>query len=89
MSDTERGALKGAAADVGLDLTYSIGMTADRDLASEDAATRGRHRHGRRNYSCWPRKLLPVEDKQALTDRAVEGVREAIKAAKDCGVLGL
>jgi hypothetical protein len=39
------------------------------------------------NYSSWPRKLLPGEDKQVLTDRAVEGVREAIKAAEDCGVL--
>src|SRR5260370_455631 len=39
------------------------------------------------NYSSWPRKLLPGEDKQVLTNRAVEGVREAIKAAEDCGVL--
>jgi len=39
------------------------------------------------NYSSWPRKLLPGDDKQVLTDRAVEGVREAIKAAEDCGVL--
>src|SRR5258708_7294643 len=39
------------------------------------------------NYSSWPRKLLPGEDKQILTDRALEGVREAIKAAEDCGVL--
>src|SRR6266436_8741089 len=104
MSDTERGALKGAAADAGLDLTYSIGMTADMDLASKDAATRKKgvaflqdvaramkHMDGTVmagvNYSCWPRKLLPGEDKQVLTDRAVEGVREAIKAAEDCGVL--
>jgi D-psicose/D-tagatose/L-ribulose 3-epimerase len=29
---------------------------------------------------------LPGEDKQVLTDRAIEGVREAIKAAEDCGV---
>jgi hypothetical protein len=34
------------------------------------------------NYSSWPHKLLPGEDKQVLTDRAVEGVREAIKAAR-------
>jgi len=104
MSDTERDALKGAAADAGLGLTYSIGMTADMDLASEDAATRKKgvaflqdvartmkHMDGTVmagvNYSSWPRKLLPGEDKQVLTDRAVEGVREAIKAAEDCGVL--
>src|ERR1700732_850517 len=40
MSDTERDALKGAAADAGLGLTYSIGMTADMYRALEDAATR-------------------------------------------------
>src|SRR5260221_3943752 len=40
MSDTERDALKGTAADASLGLTYSIGMTADMDLASADAATR-------------------------------------------------
>src|ERR1700682_3680575 len=40
MSDSERDALKGAATDAGLGLTYSIGMTSDMDLASEDAATR-------------------------------------------------
>jgi D-psicose/D-tagatose/L-ribulose 3-epimerase len=39
------------------------------------------------NYSSWPRKLLPNEDKQVLTDRAVEGVREAVKTAEDCGVI--
>jgi D-psicose/D-tagatose/L-ribulose 3-epimerase len=38
------------------------------------------------NYSSWPRRPLPGEDKQALTDRAVQGVREAVKAAEDCGV---
>src|SRR5262249_54528988 len=38
------------------------------------------------NYSCWPRRPFPGEDKQPLTDRAVEGVREAIKTAEDCGV---
>src|SRR5258708_38836924 len=38
------------------------------------------------NYSSWPRKLLPGEDKQILTDRALQGVRETIKAAEDCGV---
>jgi D-psicose/D-tagatose/L-ribulose 3-epimerase len=39
------------------------------------------------NYSTWPRKLAPNEDKRVLTDRAVEGVREVIKAAEDCGVI--
>src|SRR5260370_6464072 len=39
------------------------------------------------NYSSWPRKLLPGEDKQILTDRAIEGVREAIKAAEDNDVI--
>jgi D-psicose/D-tagatose/L-ribulose 3-epimerase len=39
------------------------------------------------NYSSWPRKLAPNEDKRVLTDRAIEGVREAIKAAEDCGVI--
>ena len=39
------------------------------------------------NYSSWPRKLLPGEDKRAATDRAIEGVREAVKAAEDCGVI--
>jgi D-psicose/D-tagatose/L-ribulose 3-epimerase len=104
MSAPERDALKGAAADAGLGLTYSIGLSADMDLASEDAATRKKgiaflqdiaramkHMSGTVmagvNYSSWPRKLLPGEDKRVLTDRAVECVREAIKAAEDCGVL--
>ncbi len=39
------------------------------------------------NYSSWPRKLLPGEDKEILTERAVESVREAIKTAEDCGVI--
>src|SRR3984957_16470321 len=39
------------------------------------------------NYSSWPRKLALNEDKRVLTDRAVEGVREAIKTAEDCGVI--
>src|SRR6202162_5798506 len=39
------------------------------------------------NYSSWPRKLAPNEDKRVLTDRAVEGGREAIKAAEDCDVI--
>ena len=39
------------------------------------------------NYSSWPRKLAPNEDKRVLTDRAVEGVREAVKTAEDCGVI--
>jgi D-psicose/D-tagatose/L-ribulose 3-epimerase len=40
MSNAERATLKSAAAEAGLDLTYSIGMTADMDLASGDASTR-------------------------------------------------
>ncbi len=104
MSDGERRALKDAAQDAGLDFTYSIGMTADVDLVSPDAATRrkgveflqevsramgsvgGKIMAGI-NYSSWPRKLNPGEDKEALTALAVEGVREAIKAAEDHGVL--
>ncbi len=39
------------------------------------------------NYSSWPRKLAPTEEKEVLTDRAVEGVREAIKTAEDSGVI--
>jgi D-psicose/D-tagatose/L-ribulose 3-epimerase len=104
MSNAERAALKSAAAEAGLDLTYSIGMTVDMDLASGDASTRkkgisflqdvaqamkymGGTVLAGINYSSWPRKLLPGEEKEILTDRAVEGVREAIKAAEDCGVL--
>jgi D-psicose/D-tagatose/L-ribulose 3-epimerase len=104
MSPAERDVLKGAAADAGLGLTYSIGLTADMDLTSEDATTRKRgisflqeicramKQMGGTimagiNYSCWPRRPLPGEDKQVLTERAVEGVREAIKTAEDCGVL--
>jgi D-psicose/D-tagatose/L-ribulose 3-epimerase len=104
MSNADRNALKSAATEAGLDLTYSIGMTADMDLASEDAATRKKGisflqdvAHAMKymggtilagiNYSSWPRKLLPGEGKEILTDRSVEGVREAIKAAEDCGVL--
>jgi D-psicose/D-tagatose/L-ribulose 3-epimerase len=104
MSDAERDVLRGAVADAGLGLTYSIGMTADMDLASEDAGTRQRgiaflQKVARAmkymggtilagiNYSSWPRKLLPGEDKQILTDRAIKGVREAIKAAEDNDVI--
>jgi D-psicose/D-tagatose/L-ribulose 3-epimerase len=104
MSDAERDVLKGAIADAGLGLTYSIGMTADMDLVSEDTATRRKGiaflqqvaramKHmgdtvlAGINYSSWPRKLLPDEDKQILTDRAIEGVREAIKAAEDNDVI--
>jgi D-psicose/D-tagatose/L-ribulose 3-epimerase len=104
MSASERDTLKGAAADAGLGLTYSIGLTADMDMLSEDAATRknginflqdlcramkqmGGTVMAGINYSCWPRRPQPGEDKRVLTDRAVEGVREAIKAAEDCGVL--
>jgi D-psicose/D-tagatose/L-ribulose 3-epimerase len=39
------------------------------------------------NYSSWPRKLMPGEDKRVLTDRAIAGVKEAIKAAEDNDVL--
>jgi D-psicose/D-tagatose/L-ribulose 3-epimerase len=104
MSKAELDALKGAAADAGLGLTYSIGMTEDMDMVSEDASVRKngvtllqnlcrnmKHMGGTImagiNYSSWPRKLLPGEDKKAATDRAVEGVREAVKAAEDCGVI--
>jgi D-psicose/D-tagatose/L-ribulose 3-epimerase len=104
MSDAERDALKGSVADAGLSLTYSIGMTADMDLVSEDTATRRKgiaflQQIARAmkqmggtvlagiNYSSWPRKLLLGEDKQILTDRAIEGVREAIKAAEDNDVI--
>ena len=104
MSDSERDVLKGAAADAGLGLTYSIGMTSDMDLASEDAATRkkgvaflkdvvramkqiGGTVMAGINYSSWPRKLFPREDKKVLTDRSIEGVREVIKTAEDCDVI--
>jgi D-psicose/D-tagatose/L-ribulose 3-epimerase len=104
MSDAERDVLRGAVADAGLSLTYSIGMTADMDLASEDAGTRQKgiaflQKVARAmkymggtilagiNYSSWPRKLLPGEDKQILTDRAIKGVCEAIKAAEDNDVI--
>ena len=104
MSDAQRDVLKGAIAEAGLSLTYSIGMTADMDLVSEDTATRQKgiaflQQVARTmkymggtvlagiNYSSWPRKLLPDEDKQILTDRAIEGVREAIKAAEDNDVI--
>ena len=104
MTKTDRDVLKGAAADAGLALTYSIGMTADMDLVSDDVAIRKNGvaflqevAHAMKymggsvlagiNYSSWPRKLLPGEDKQILTERAVEGVSEAIKAAEDCGVI--
>ncbi len=104
MSNAERDVLRGVVADAGLSLTYSIGMTADMDLASEDAGTRQKgiaflQKVARAmkymggtilagiNYSSWPRKLLPGEDKQILTDRAIKGVREAIKAAEDNDVI--
>jgi D-psicose/D-tagatose/L-ribulose 3-epimerase len=104
MSDSERDVLKGAAADAGISLTYSIGMTADMDLVSDDGATRqkgigflqqvaramksmGGSILAGINYSSWPRKLLPGEEKKVLTDRAIAGVQEAIKAAEDNGVI--
>ncbi|MGB9274554.1 MAG: TIM barrel protein, partial [Terrimicrobiaceae bacterium] len=40
MGKAELDTLKAAAAEAGLGLTYSIGMTDDMDLVSEDAATR-------------------------------------------------
>jgi D-psicose/D-tagatose/L-ribulose 3-epimerase len=104
MTNAERDKLKAAVADAGLTLTYSIGMTVDMDLVSEDSAVRkkgivflqdvskamnyvgGRVMAGI-NYSSWPRKLLPGEDKRVLTDRAIAGVKEAIKAAEDNDVL--
>ena len=103
MSAENRATLKAAAADAGLGLPYSIGLTADMDMLSDDAATRKRgidflQQVSRAmqqmdgtimagiNYSSWPRKPLPGDDKEALTDRAVAGVKEAIKAAEDCGV---
>jgi D-psicose/D-tagatose/L-ribulose 3-epimerase len=104
MTKAELDALKGAAADAGLGLTYSIGMTEDMDMVSEDASVRKngvtmlenlcrnmKHMGGKImagiNYSSWPRKLQPGEDKRVLTDRAIEGVREAVKTAEDCDVL--
>jgi D-psicose/D-tagatose/L-ribulose 3-epimerase len=104
MSNAELDKLKGASADAGLDLTYSIGMTEEMDMVSEDSSVRKngvtllqdlcrnmKYMDGQImagiNYSSWPRKLLPGEDKRALTDRAIEGVREAVKAAEDCGVI--
>jgi D-psicose/D-tagatose/L-ribulose 3-epimerase len=104
MSDAERDVLKGAVADAGLILTYSIGMKGDMDLVSEDGATRkkgvtflqdvaramkymGGTVLAGINYSSWPRQLLPGEDKRILTDRAIAGVREAIKAAEDNDVV--
>ena len=104
MSKAERVALKGAADEAGLGLTYSIGMTADMDLASENAATRkkgvsflqdlsqamksmGGTIMAGINYNSWPRKLCPGEDEEVLTERAVQGVKEAIKSAEDCDVL--
>jgi D-psicose/D-tagatose/L-ribulose 3-epimerase len=104
MSNAERDKLRAAATEAGLTLTYSIGMTADMDMVSEDQAVRkkgieflqdvskamkymgGRVMAGI-NYSSWPRKLLPGEDKRVLTDRAIAGVKEAIKAAEDNDVL--
>jgi D-psicose/D-tagatose/L-ribulose 3-epimerase len=103
MSAAQRDALKGAAAEAGLTLTYSIGMSADMDLASEDQATRQNGIdflkevfHAMKylggtvlagvNYGSWPRKLMPGEDKQVLTDRSIQCVREVMKTAEDCGV---
>jgi len=104
MSNSDRDKLKAAAADAGLTLTYSIGMTADMDLVSENPTVRNKgitflqevskamgYMGGQVmagiNYSSWPRKLLPGEDKRKLTERAIAGVKEAIKTAEDNDVL--
>jgi D-psicose/D-tagatose/L-ribulose 3-epimerase len=104
MSNAERDKLKAAVAEAGLTLTYSIGMTAEMDLVSEDLAVQkkgisflndvskamkyiGGTVMAGINYSSWPRKLYPGEDKRVLTDRAIAGVKEAIKAAEDNDVL--
>jgi len=75
-----------------VDLTSSDAATRKRGVALLDDVSRAMKQMGGTilagiNYSSWPRKLQPDEDKKALTDRAVEGVREAIKTAEDCGVL--
>jgi D-psicose/D-tagatose/L-ribulose 3-epimerase len=75
-----------------VDLTSSDAATRKRGVALLDDISRAMKQMGGTilagiNYSSWPRKLQPDEDKKALTDRAVEGVREAIKTAEDCGVL--
>ena len=102
MSKAELDALKAAAADAGLELTYSIGMTEDMDLVSEDASVRKngvtllqdlcrnmKHMGGKImagiNYSSWPRKLLPGEDKRAATDRAIEACVRPSKPRKTAG----
>jgi D-psicose/D-tagatose/L-ribulose 3-epimerase len=104
MSVADRDKAKGIANEVGIDLTYSIGMTQDMDLVSEDAATRKKGVEFLKdvarmmkymggtclsgiNYSSWPRKLLPGEDKQVCLDRSIEGLREAIKVAEDCDAI--
>jgi D-psicose/D-tagatose/L-ribulose 3-epimerase len=75
-----------------VDLTSSDAATRKRGVALLQDISRAMKQMGGTimagiNYSSWPRKLQPDEDKKALTDRAVEGVREAIKTAEDCGVL--
>ena len=75
-----------------VDLTSSDAATRKRGVALLDDISRAMKQMGGTilagiNYSSWPRKLQPNEDKKALADRAVEGVREAIKTAEDCGVL--
>jgi D-psicose/D-tagatose/L-ribulose 3-epimerase len=104
MTNAERDKLKAAIDEAGVGLTYSIGMTADMDLVSEETGVRkkgvaflqdvcramkylGGTVMAGINYSSWPRKLNPGEEKQVLTDRAIEGVREAIKTAEDCDVI--
>src|ERR1700692_2789781 len=75
-----------------MDLTSEDAATRKKGVAFlQDVARTMKHMDGTVmagvNYSCWPRRPLPGEDKQVLTDRAVEGVREAIKVAEDCDVL--
>jgi D-psicose/D-tagatose/L-ribulose 3-epimerase len=75
-----------------VDLTSSDAATRKRGVALLDDVSRAMKQMGGTilagiNYSSWPRKLQPDEDKKALADRAVEGVREAIKTAEDCDVL--
>jgi D-psicose/D-tagatose/L-ribulose 3-epimerase len=75
-----------------MDLTAEDAMTRKKGVAFLQDVSRAMNYLGGTimagiNYSSWPRKLGPNEDKRVLTDRAIEGVREAIKTAEDCDVL--
>ena len=75
-----------------VDLTSSDPATRKRGLALLEDICRAMKQMGGTilagiNYSSWPRKLQPDEDKKVLTDRAIEAVREAIKTAEDSDVL--